>query len=382
MTRFNPFASVDCSRGAPIGRPDTSNNFAAFDGVPLAKLCARHCGGDGQYDRGGAYWGHSRVFAVWKRGAGANGCAYVEASSAGDALRIVSEACARRLIHNRGDHSRSRRVSKMAFLSAPTCLARHEAPMLQAIKGTKMLYQILNRFTRAVQVEVEISCHAEYPARLQLGLAVRAAIKIGANLRDANLRGADLGGANLGGADLGGANLRGADFRGANLGGADLRDADFRGANLGGADLGDADLRDASLRDADFRGANLGGANLGGADLGGADFRGANLGCADLASANLNGADLGGADLGGADLIDGGLRSDGYRFVGWKNAAGVLMLRAGCRDFTLPEARLHWLSTRGDTPLGRESLEIVDHIERLAAIRGWTVKTGDETGSA
>ena len=183
-------------------------------------------------------------------------------------------------------------VSKMAFRSAPTCLARHEAPTLHAIEGTKMLYQILNRFTRAVQVEVEISCHAEDPASLQMGLAVRAAIRIGANLR------------------------------GANLG----------GANLGGADLGGADLRDANLRV--------------------------------------------------ADLIDGGLRSDGYRFVGWKNAAGVLMLRAGCRNFTLPQARLHWLSTRGGTPLAHESLEIVDHIERMAAIRGWAVKTGHETESA
>ena len=94
VTRFNPFPRVSSSRGAPMGRHDTSSNFAAFDGVPLARLCARHCGGDGQYDRGGAYWGHSRVFAVWERGKGENGVAYVEASSAGQALRIVSEALA------------------------------------------------------------------------------------------------------------------------------------------------------------------------------------------------------------------------------------------------------------------------------------------------
>ena len=243
-------------------------------------------------------------------------------------------------------------VSKMAFRSAPTCLARHEAPTLHAIEGTKMLYQILNRFTRAVQVEVEISCHAEDPASLQMGLAVRAAIRIGANLRGANL-----GGANLGGADLGG---------------ADLRDANLRVADLGGADLRVANLRGADLRDADLGGADLGGANLGGADLGGANLGGADLGGADLRDANLR----------VADLIDGGLRSDGYRFVGWKNAAGVLMLRAGCRNFTLPQARLHWLSTRGGTPLAHESLEIVDHIERMAAIRGWAVKTGHETESA
>ncbi|WP_333998256.1 pentapeptide repeat-containing protein [Burkholderia orbicola] len=94
-------------------------------------------------------------------------------------------------------------------------------------------------------------------------IALKAAIKAGANLRGANLRGANLGGANLGDA-----NLRGADLYGANLRGADLYGADLRGANLGGANLGDANLR----------GADLYGANLRGADLYGADLRGANLG--------------------------------------------------------------------------------------------------------
>lgn len=30
------------------------------------------------YDRGGAYWGHSDVWAVWPRGRGHEICAYVE----------------------------------------------------------------------------------------------------------------------------------------------------------------------------------------------------------------------------------------------------------------------------------------------------------------
>ena len=84
-------------------------------------------------------------------------------------------------------------------------------------------------------------------AAVKGGANLRNADLGGANLRDANLRDADLGGANLGGADLGGANLRDANLRNANLGGANLSAADLRYADLGGANLGGADLRDADL---------------------------------------------------------------------------------------------------------------------------------------
>lgn len=146
---------------------------------------------------------------------------------------------------------------------------------------------------------------------------------------------------------------------------ADLRDANLRGANLGGADLGGANLGDA-----DLGGANLGGANLRGAKLGGADFGGANLRGANLRGADLRGANLGGADLGGQVVIDLGQRSDGYAFLLTKLTGEGWRIKAGCRNFTVAEARTHWQSTRGGTQLGSESLGIVDHAERIAAIRG------------
>ena len=88
MSGFNPFARVNGSRGAPMGRH--GHDVASWDGE--GKLYARHCGGDGHYDRGGAYWGHSAVYAVWTRGGA--WCAYVEAHSTGQAIRIVTEASA------------------------------------------------------------------------------------------------------------------------------------------------------------------------------------------------------------------------------------------------------------------------------------------------
>lgn len=118
---------------------------------------------------------------------------------------------------------------------------------------------------------------------------------------------------------------------------------------------------------ADLCGADLRGANLGGANLRGADFRGANL-----RDANLGGADLRGANV-GDDLIDGGQRSDGYRFVG-SIKGGEIMIGAGCRYFTIEQAREHWTRTRGDTSLGKETMCILQHIEDMARIRGLYTK--------
>ena len=95
---------------------------------------------------------------------------------------------------------------------------------------------ILNRFTGAVQFTAELSCPVDELLSVKLGMAVKLALKEGADLRGADLRSADLRGANLRGA-----NLRGADLRGADLDGADLR-----GANLGGAK--NADLAIAQTR--------------------------------------------------------------------------------------------------------------------------------------
>ena len=89
----------------------------------------------------------------------------------------------------------------------------------------KTKVKLLNRWTNACIWEGEVEDTGS--RRLNLGVAIKAALLRGAVLRDADLRGAVL--------------------TGAVLTGADIRDADIR----------DADLRDAVLRDADLRGAVL-----------------------------------------------------------------------------------------------------------------------------
>ena len=175
-------------------------------------------------------------------------------------------------------------------------------------------FDVLNRFTGAVQFTAEIECDEGASVSVKLGLAVRWAVKARANLARTYLARA---------------NLAGADLAGANLVGADLARTYLARANLAGA----------------------------------------NLALADLAGANLVGANLAGADLAGADLIDGGQRSDGYRFVG-SVKDGALMISAGCRYLAIADARKHWTATRGGTALGDETQAILDHIERVANVRG------------
>ena len=96
--------------------------------------------------------------------------------------------------------------------------------------------------------------------------------------------------------------------------------ADLRYANLSGADLRHADLRGADLSDADLRGA----------DLSDADLRHANLRYADLSGAK------GYCALPVAE-------PRGYRW-GAVVFNGAWRVQAGCRNYSVAEAREHWLS--------------------------------------
>ena len=196
------------------------------------------------------------------------------------------------------------------------------------------MFQIKHRFLGDVLFECELPGNVVTQSEgVKLGFAIKIAVGIGANMARAYLFDANLSGANLAGANLARANLD--------------------GANLAGA--------------------NLAGANLDGASLSGTNLSGANLDGANLAGANLAGANLDGASLSGANLVDGGQRSDGYSFVGWIKDS-VLQIRAGCRSLSITEARKHWIKTRGGTALGEETMVILDHIERVAKIRGLIVK--------
>ena len=101
-------------------------------------------------------------------------------------------------------------------------------------------FDILNRFSGAVQFTADIDADKNETPSVKIGLAVKWAVKNRANLYGANLNGANLNEASLNGANLYRANLNGASLNGANLNRANLNEASLNGANLDGANLNEA----------------------------------------------------------------------------------------------------------------------------------------------
>jgi hypothetical protein len=135
--------------------------------------------------------------------------------------------------------------------------------------------------------------------------------------------------------------------------GANLRDANLSNASLRGADLCRANLSNAKLIGADLRGAELSYAELSYADLSYADLCHADLIDAKLSGAKLIGADLSGANLRGAELSNAvlcGVKGiyflnifDPRGYVPYAHVEyGEIMIRSGCRYFTIKEAKEHW----------------------------------------
>jgi uncharacterized protein YjbI with pentapeptide repeats len=98
---------------------------------------------------------------------------------------------------------------------------------------------------------------------------------------------------------------------------------------------------------------------------------------ADLSGANLSGANLNGANLNGANLsghkirikIAQVCRDDGYEFIAFDTDIGV-MVKAGCRWFSMPDFRAHVAAQYPDTPKAAETLAILDFIDIRAAALG------------
>jgi hypothetical protein len=78
-----------------------------------------------------------------------------------------------------------------------------------------MKFDITNRWSGSVMFTAEIECAEDAAYSVKLGLAVKVAVKAGADLVGANLAGANLAGANLVDANLVDANLAGANLAGA-----------------------------------------------------------------------------------------------------------------------------------------------------------------------
>ena len=75
------------------------------------------------------------------------------------------------------------------------------------------------------------------------------------------------------------------------------------------------------------------------------------------------------AVISGDARVSGIRRSDGYPFIYVPDDEGVMKVQAGCRDFTMEEAKIHWRVTRGGTPLGDETMAILNCLEILSKVK-------------
>ena len=62
-------------------------------------------------------------------------------------------------------------------------------------------------------------------------------------------------------------------------------------------------------------------------------------------------------------------RSDRYTFAAFRDDTGNIRIHAGCRRFTIDEAREHWSRTRGGTPLGDETMAILKKKKKAISLR-------------
>ncbi len=129
---------------------------------------------------------------------------------------------------------------------------------------------------------------------------------------------------------------------------ADLSVCDLSGCDLSGCDLRGCDLSGADLRFASLSGCDLSGANLRGCDLSGCDLRGCDLSGASLRFASLRGAMI----YGHSSALCLGTDPRGYVFLAVRHEGGW-MIAAGCRWFTLAQAREHWMVKNNRDALAR-----------------------------
>jgi hypothetical protein len=77
----------------------------------------------------------------------------------------------------------------------------------------------------------------------------------------------------------------------------------------------------------------------------------------------------GNARIHGDAQVYGIRRSDGYFFVYVDCADGIKRIQAGCRNLSLEEAKKHWEETRGGTPLGEETMDIINHLVKWSKLK-------------
>lgn len=155
-----------------------------------------------------------------------------------------------------------------------------------------------------------------------------------------------------------------------------MSEIDLAGTNFAGQDLSNMNLAGMNLEDCNFNGANLINANLAGCDLRDAHFDRTRMTGASVIGADLRDTNFANVEARHVDGIALMGELDQWSVYGYPLKMGDndfrLMIRAGCRHFTLAEARDHW---EGNDDR-REIVAALHLLEVIAKNRGW--RTTDE----
>lgn len=221
------------------------------------------------------------------------------------------------------------------------------------------------------------------------GLDLRGADLVGADLRTALLDGADLRGADLTKARLESASLRRCNLQGAYLDGVAASASCFRRASMGqcygrlatftAADLRDVDFTEAVLRGSRFDAANLSGASLVRCKLTRASFRSAHLFQTRLAGSRMLWVNFG--PVGADQKVEHNLEKAGWLgFITDESAAHYLQLAANLTQARFDaESELNDVVLWTDKTINPQIADVVWGDVNITVVRGWGVKTGDET---
>jgi hypothetical protein len=144
--------------------------------------------------------------------------------------------------------------------------------------------------------------------------------------------------------------------------GCDLRSSDLRWSDLRWSNLRGSDLRYSDLRGSDFSDSDLRGSNFSGSDFSGSDFRGSNLRNSDFSGSDLRWSDFRGAK---GMLLLPVQDMRGYSFCHAIETDSGWRIRAGCRDFSIDEAKAHLGSEDyPDRQRGDDYLYAIEWLER------------------
>jgi uncharacterized protein YjbI with pentapeptide repeats len=212
-----------------------------------------------------------------------------------------------------------------------------------------------------------------------------------ADLERCELMGAHFTNCTIEGTDITRANLRHARFEDCTITEtlfthSELTSAEFRFTKIARSNFRRAQATNAEFYDVQFSGGNLDAGNFEGSvfercklwdvDMDSTVLKDVRFAECDFSGADMRGANFHGAMLSQNELILAGYDIRGYLFYAYLDTRiNCAVVRAGCRRFTIAEAKKHWKCRHVHNPIQHtDCLSLVERLDKMIKVRGWPTK--------